>query len=55
VWRYHDLFSDTSSSLAVICHREIWEEASGFHFRKDLKEGVYEIFCHFTEGFRKAT
>jgi hypothetical protein len=55
VWRYHGLFSDTSSSLAGIRRREIWEEASALRFRNDLKEGVYEIFCHFTEGFRKTT
>jgi hypothetical protein len=41
--------------LAVICHREIRGEASGLRFRNNCKEGVYEIFCHFTEGFMKTT
>jgi hypothetical protein len=52
-WLYHGLFSDASSTLALTYPRIIWEEANVLRYRNGLKEWVSEIFCCFTEGFRK--
>jgi hypothetical protein len=43
------------SNLAVVQHRLLWDEGNILRFRIELKDGVYEIWCHFSEWFMKTT